>query len=316
MGSRGYNSRAYVSNAPGAFYVAYQGDFGATTPGAPTLTYEAASGSFASETVYVEITWITAAGESVAGASTAVGVTSAEGAIKVVPAAAPTNGATVTGFRVYENTSSGGSGGPVLVLAANSYTAQQTINGVPNAYPASAISGGIQLKSQSVSTSVPPAVDHSGIQPALPSIASDATVDYYFIVPNTGSQWKTQKSVQYMRSDGIADPAGIELSQMDFVQPVYPGSNIASGTSQANWVVNAGSWTVINGYLYQATVGGAVGSTFPTTFAANTAKGSTVTDGSVTWTCFGKAGVIRAVFGNLSGSAAIPAAQAYELFQL
>lgn len=312
-GSKGYDSRAYVSNAPGAFYVVYSGDFGATVPGAPTLTYEAASGSFASETVYVEVTWVTAEGESPAGVSQAVGITSAEGAIKVAQPTVPTNGAAVIGWRIYENTSSGGSGGPVLVLAANSYTAQVTEGSTPNSYPVATTT--VYLKSQSVSTVVPPGVDQSGIQPALPSIASDATVDYYFIVPNTGSQWKQQKKVQYMRSDGTVDPSGIQISQMDFIQPDYPGTLITSGTSQANWVVTVGSWMVMNGYLFQATVGGAVAATFIGWSAFNTTKGATTTDGSVTWTSFGKAGVIRTVFGNLSGSSAVPAAQAYEFFQ-
>lgn len=303
-GSRGYDSRAYVSNAPGAFYVVYSGDFGATVPGAPTLTYEAASGSFASETVYVEVTWVTAEGESPAGVSTAVGITSAEGAIKVVQPTVPTNGAAVIGWRIYENTSSGGSGGPVLVLAANSYTAQVTEGSTPNSYPVATTT--VYLKSQSVSTVVPLTTDGSGIQPALPAITTDNSVDYYFIVPNGGSQWKQQKSVNYMRSDGVADPLGIQWGHMDFIQPVYPG---------VSTVVAANSWMVMNGYLFNATTGGTTASTFIGFSAFNTTKGATTTDGTVVWTSYGKAGLIRSVISNVYASTATPAAQAFEFFQ-
>lgn len=313
-GSRGYDSRAYVSNAPGAFYVAYSGDFGATVPGAPTVAYTASSGSFASSTVYVQITWVTQEGESLPNSAIVeVNAANAQDVLGVTIPTVPTNGETVIGYRIYVNKSSGGTGAPLLVLAANSYTAMQTLGGLANVVPIATTVA--YVKSQPASGVYVPAVDASGIQPALPSIASDATVDYYFIVPNTGSQWKQQKKVQYMRSDGVVDPSGIQISQMDFIQPDYPGTLITSGTSQANWIVTVGSWMVMNGYLFQATVGGAVAATFIGWSAFNTTKGATTTDGSVTWTSFGKAGVIRAVFGNLSGSPAVPAAQAYEFFQ-
>ena len=309
-GSKGYDSRAYVSNAPGAFYVAYTSDFGATGGVGATLTYEASSGSFASETVYVQVTWITANGESLPNAEVGVSVPTAQGAVKVTLPTTPKSGATITGFRLYSATTSTDE---VLVVAANSYTTQSTVSGIANAYPIADTV--VYLKSQSTSSTAPPVVDASGIQPALPYVASDSSVDYYFIVPNTGSQWKQQKSVDYMRSDGVVDPLGIQIGHMDFIQPDYPGTLITSGTSQANWVVTAGSWMVMNGYLFQATVGGAVAATFIGWSAFNTTKGVTTTDGSVTWTSFGKAGLVRTVISNAYASAATPAAQAYELFQ-
>lgn len=307
--SRGYETRAYVSNAPGAFYIVYPGDFGASLPGQPTLTYEASSGSFASETVYVQITWITAEGESLPSAEKGVQVTSAQGAVLVAQPTVPVNGQTVVGWRVYDATTSGHE---ALVVAANSYTAQSTIDGIANAYPVATTN--VYLKNASASSVIPPAVDDSGIQPALVSVGANTTVDEVIIVPNTGSQWKVQKNVELMRTDGVADPAGLIFQHADCEQPSY--ASLTGGATYTSSAISAGAYAVLNGYLFVASVGGNTASAFIGFSAFNLAKGATTTDGTVTWQSLGKSALIKLRFANASATPAIPAAQTYTLFEL
>jgi hypothetical protein len=71
---------------------------------------------------------------------------------------------------------------------------------------------------------------------------------------------------------------------------------------------------VMNGYLFQATVGGTTAATFIGWSSFNTTKGATTTDGSLTWTSLGKAILIRARFANISTTSATPVQQEYDLF--
>lgn len=150
------------------------------------------------------------------------------------------------------------------------------------------------------------AADFGAAQAALPSVAANSTVDYYAIVPNSSAQWKVQKSVNFMRSDGLADPAGIVLSKIDCIQPEYPGVGV---------VVPATTWMVMNGYLFYTTAGGTTAANFPGFSNFNLVKGVSTIDGSVTWVSSGKAALLRFVFGNVSAAPATPVAQNYELFQ-
>ena len=68
-----------------------------------------------------------------------------------------------------------------------------------------------------------PGFNATGIQPPPPSIPGNTSVNYYAIVPNSGSQWKQQKSVDFMKPDGIAETLDVVLNHLDFIQPVYPG---------------------------------------------------------------------------------------------
>jgi len=312
--SKGYNTRAYISGAPGAFAVIGTSDFGVTSGGTgPALTPSASGGSLATTTARVAVAWVTANGISLVTAETTASVTGATGSVSVAKPTTPTTtGAPIIGWLLYS--SSGGAGTPLLNSAGtvqtqiNLVTSQGTFKG----FALATTTVVIQIYGTGAGE---PAVDTSGIQPGLPLVAANSTSDYYAFVPNTGSQWKVQKSVQYMNSDALANPTGIVLSNIACTQPVYPGTAITSGTSQANWVVTAGSWMVLNGYLFQATVGGAVAATFIGFAAFNLTTGKTTTDGSVTWTSFGKAALLRFRFGNTSGTAATPVATAYELFQ-
>ena len=154
--------------------------------------------------------------------------------------------------------------------------------------------------------------DFGTVQAALPAVgaagSATATVDYFAFVPNTGSQWKVQKSVQYMKSDdsNLSDPEGIVLGKIDCVAPVYPG---------VSTVVATGAVIVLNGYAFKATAGGTTAATFIGFSKFNLTKGATTTDGSVTWTSFGKAAWLRFRFANVGSGSATPVAQSYELFQ-
>jgi hypothetical protein len=152
--------------------------------------------------------------------------------------------------------------------------------------------------------------DFGSIQAALPSIAANETADYFAFVPNSGSQWKIQKAVEYMKSDdsSLEDPAGIVLTKIDCIAPAYPG---------VSTVVSTGAVMVLNGYAFKATSGGTTAASFIGFSNFNTVKGATTTDGSVTWTSYGKAAWLRFRFANVSVSSGVaPVAQAYELFQL
>jgi hypothetical protein len=216
----------------------------------------------------------------------------------------PANGQTILGWRIYSSYATG----TEKLNAANDTTNFTTSQGVIAGIAISSNSAATQTILVIGATTSPQTVDNSGIQTALPSVPANSTVDYYAVVPNSGSQWKVQKSVNFMRSDGTTETAGIVLSHLDCISPEYPG------TAQ---VVTAGptSYFVMNGYLFEATTGGTTATTFIGASAFNTTKGKTTADGSVVWTSLGKAALIRFLFGNVSVSAATPVAQAYELFE-
>lgn len=146
----------------------------------------------------------------------------------------------------------------------------------------------------------------NGAQDALPSIAASSTADVFLRVANSGSQWKVQKTVEYARPDNLAETAGIVFGGMDCIQPVYPGT----GT-----VVATNAYTVLNGYLFQATTGGTTAVKFIGFQNFNTVKGATTADGSVVWTSRGKAALVWVRYANVSLSPATPVAQTLVLWQ-
>ena len=332
--SKGYNSRAYVSNAPGAFSLIAASDFGAPIPVIVTAVSQA-TGSIATQThAFVQTTWITAEGESLPSAEATVVLsnTTTQVGIVVTQPIVPTTasnqtGQTILGWRIYSGPTTGSEGLNVTPDTTN-FT-------VTNPAGGTSVIAGIAISSNSSATvaivvlgattrGVPPVVDRSGVQPALPAVTSTAPVLYYAIVPNTGSQWKQQKSVDFMKSDGIADPAGIILNHLDFVQPVYPGASAApqGGTNPPSATytqvsVLPGAWMVLNGNLFQAVnlVSASTAATFIGGAAFAVSKGTLVTDGSVTWQAFGKAGLVRMAFANSETTSRYPATQTYELFQ-
>jgi hypothetical protein len=324
-----YNNRAYVSAAPGAFYLIAASDFGVPAPAAPSGTYHAASGSLVTGTTAIEVTWITAEGVSLASTSTLVGMAAAGGVTVLQPALpAKANGTQeVIGWQILSSNSSSAPGAVLLNIGSSDSTpapaAISTNEGSEIGFLVATTSVLLKLAGAGAAA---PSVDNSGIQNGLPSVAANSGAIYYAVVPNSASQWKQQKSVQHMNSDGIAETSGIVLNTIDFIQPVYPGaSNAPQGGSNppvATYTqvsVAPGAFMVLNGYLFEA-VQAASASTAATTFiglsAFNFSKGSSTTDGSVTWLSRGKAGLARFQFSNVTGSAAVPAARAYELFQL
>lgn len=339
--SKGYNTRAYVSNAPGAFYNILASDFGAPAPGAPTLLVETATGSLTTGTAYVEITWVTAEGVSLPSVQVAAAVPANTDGMKVTRPSVPAVGQqTVTGWQIYSAASSGSEALNTTGLAGATPTTVITTSGsVTGVIPVATTNAIIQAYGTGAA---PALVDRSGIQPALPTnIASDSSVVYYAIIPNTGSQWKQQKSVEFMRSDttlvpdggdaaGVPpqDPAGIMLNHLDYMQPTYPGSTLATFTNGA-WTpsstytqftltaanVSAGVLFVMNGYLFQATAAGTSATNFIGWAAFNTTKFGNTTDGTITWQCLGKAGLMRFSFANVSASSQSVSAQDYEFFQ-
>lgn len=322
VSSKGYSSSYRGSNTPGAYYQILTSDFGANAPAAPTLTLRGATGTLASSTANVKITWITAEGESIASPAAAISISAANDGLTVALPAVPTNGATVIGWRVY---SQGSTGAPLLDSAATSTvpapTAIATTQGSLLGYPIATTS--IFLNSYGTGAGVPN-IDLSGVQPALPSVpaanagaAPGGSADYYFIVPNSGSQWKNYKSVGLMRPDSVVETSGITLNfPLDCQSPLYPGAT--AGSSAFTQVsVAPGTYMVMNQNLFVASQTGSqnIAAAFIGAAAFNVAKGTTVTDGSVTWYCLGKATLVHGRYENATTTAAIPVAQETDLFQ-
>lgn len=319
--TKGYNSSYRGSNAPGAFYQVLTSDFGASAPGAPTLTLRSGTGTLASSTAFVKLTWITAEGVSLPGTLAAISVTAANDGLTVAIPSVPTNGATVIGWQIYSQASSG-----VLLdqAATSSVPAPQNIvttQGVVVGYPIATTS--VFLNSYGTGAAVPN-IDLSGIQPALPSVpaagtasAAGGSADYYFIVPNAGSQWKNYKMVDVARPDSVVETAGISVSfPWDCQSPLYPGATPGS-SAYTQVSVAPGTYMVMNGNLFVASQAGSqnIAAAFIGAAAFAVAKGTTVTDGSVTWYCLGKATLVHARFENTGNAAAIPAAQEFDLMQ-
>lgn len=309
---RGYNSSARTALNPRAFYEVFGTDFGATAPAAPSLAYNSGAGSLAEGTAYVKITWITAQGESLPSAEASQAIAAGSGAVTITQPTVPTNGQTVVGWRVY---SADATGAEALNAATNSTTqAQQSFTVSNGSGGTSTISGfpisttAVQVLIYGAGASVP-LVDRSGIQNALPSVGANTSVDYVLVVPNQGSEWRQQSAVSYIRPDGTAETVGISIGGVDVINPLYPGTstNVTAGTGVSSYIV-------LNGYLYQATTSGETTSTFIGPGAFNQSRGATTTDGSVVWTSLGKASIVRIRFVNSTDSAAVPAAQEYDLF--
>lgn len=305
--SRGYSSSARVSNAVGAYLEVLQADFGVLGGAAPALTPSASGGSLATSTARIAITWITAQGESFPSIEATTAVTGPTGSVSIAQPTPPSvvNGNTVIGWRVYS--SSGGAGSALLNTTGTVQTQVPftTTEGVLYGFPIATTTVVLQLYGTGAAE---PAVDLSGAQPALPLIPANSTIDFNFRAANSGSQWKVQKSVHYMRPEGIADPAGITVGPMDCISPVYPGTS-------ATVVAGQTSYFVMNSTLFIATVSGTTAATFIGGAAFRVPKYSTVVDGSVTWLSLGKAALVRARFSNVSATAAAPSSQEYDIWE-
>lgn len=169
--------------------------------------------------------------------------------------------------------------------------------------------GAVTIAAATVVTAEP-AGSVTNIQNPLPLVPANGTADFVAIVANTGSQWKTQKTVHFARPNGTTETAGIVIDGIDCIAPVYPGTAtpVFSGLGVA-------SYMVLNGYLFQASVSGTTAATFIGFSNFNTAKGALTVDGTVTWLSHGKATIVRIRFGNASIVPATPVAQEYDLWE-
>jgi hypothetical protein len=165
--------------------------------------------------------------------------------------------------------------------------------------------------------------DFGTIQNSLPSVVASDSYGYCFKIPNTGSQWRSQSCVHFVRPDQITETVGVGIESCDVVQPTNPGWNgtVYSPATITGQTINSaactvGIYMVLNGYLYQATnTGSGTQATSPLAPGAfNRTKGATTTDGTVVWTSCGKAVLIVARFSNATAVAAVPTAMQYDFF--
>jgi hypothetical protein len=342
MGNK-YNNRAYTSIPPGAFYHIAATDFGVAVPAAATLVLETGSGSLGTGTTAVAISWITPQGVSLIGATAVLATPTNTDALNVTipsPPAALESGQRVIGWQLYSANST--SLPAAALLAQNTGTTTipvagnvvYTVGQYPLTEPDGAAGGAlgikdivgfllttttILLKSVGVGSAVPQ-FDTSGIQLALPAVPANSGADYYAIVPSAGFQWQQGKSVSYMNPDGIPETEGIALNHLDCVWlPNYPGATISNPPSSAYTQVSVapGAFMSLNQVGFQAvqTSSASTAAAFIGASAFNYSKGSTTTDGGVTWLSLGGPMVqVRFAFTNLTGGTLTPAVRAYELF--
>ena len=320
VSSKGYSSSYRGSNAPGAFYQILTSDFGEPIPGAPTLTVRTASGTISSTTSNVQLTWITAEGVSLPSTNTGILVNSADGGVSIVQPTVPANGSPVIGWQVYSQ----GSTGAPLLNTAGIVPAPVSIKTNGGTVTGFAVATTTLFQNSFGTGAGVPTIDQSGIQPALPTVpayntgaAPGGTADYYFIIPNSGSLWKNYKAVGVMRPDSVVETSGISAAYpFDCQSPLYPGATPGSATYTQESVA-PNTYMVMNGNLFISTQTGSqnTAGTFIGGAAFNVAKGTIVTDGSVTWLCLGKATLVHARFENSTSSAATPVAQEYDLWQ-
>lgn len=314
--SRGYITSYRGANAPSAFYDITLSTFGEPAPATPSLTYHSGSGSLASSTAYVKVTWVTAEGVSLPSAEASVLVSASTGAVTVAQPTVPTVGATIIGWQIYSEASTTGEALNTAATSSSPSPSSLAVNGgTVTGYPVATTS--VLLEVYGTGAAVP-TIDGSGIQAAYPSVPANTTLDYYFVVPNSGSQWKVYKPVHYIQPDGGTQTTGVSIGYgFDCLSPVYPGATPGTATYTQASVAN-GTYMVLNGILFQATQAGTqnTAATFIGSAAfQNIAKGSTVTDGSVTWTSRGRAVLVRAQFENVTATAAVPEQQNVALFQ-
>ena len=315
--SRGYTTSSRTSVPVSAFYAVFTGDFGEQAPAAPSLTYEAGSGSLATGTAYVEVTWITQEGVSLPSAQAAVAISASTGAVQVTQPTVPTNGEAVIGWQIF---SSGTSGSEELnTVAASSTPAPVSISTNQGNVTGYKVATTSVLVGVYGTGAVPPTIDQSGVQPALPSIAANHSADYYFIVPNASSKWKNYNPVEVTRPDSVTETTGIMLSlPLECQSPLYPGATPGSSTyTQVS--VAPGTYMVMGGNLFISNQVGSqnIAATFVGSAAFQVAKGTVVTDGSVTWLCLGKATLVHARFSNIlsGGNPIAPTAMEYDLME-
>lgn len=275
------------------------------------LAYNAAGGSLGSGTAHCKITYVTAQGETTPSSDVTVSISSGSGAFTITFPVLPSatsgspeiNAAPILGWRVYSASST-----TTLLNATTDFdsttqgilkTIVTTQGSIANVIPITATTAQVQVYGTGAGV---PVVNRSGIQQPLPSITANSSTDVFLVV---NRQFKTQKEVNWIRPNSSADAAGVAPALMDCVAPLWAASTAYS----------AGSFITVGQIVFWATTGGTSASSIPAGLGTTRTKGSTVTDNTVTWTCLGEGSLVRSRFVNMTGSAAQPIAQEYDLFQ-
>lgn len=293
-----------------AYYPIAQTDWGVVGGGAaPTKAVNAdGTGGMGMGTTRFCITWITAQGESTRSLEDTQAVNATDALTLTIPAA-PTNGAAVIGFRIY--TSQGAANSCLLNTAAlstvqaqqNFTTTQGTLLGFPIATTA--------VKVLLLGTGAgQPTLNRSGVQPPLPSCAANTTTSILCYVP---LNFSVSRAALVTVPNANAETAGLGLVSATCVAPLWPASTAVVAGDNPTAIV-------INSNLFICSVAGttAAANAFPAGFATAIASqtiGTTVTDNTATWIYYGKRKCVRMNWENLTGSAAVPAINEYNLWQ-
>lgn len=303
--------------SPGcAYYPVARQDWGVLAPGATgtafsagaNLAASASGGSLATTTGAFKITWITVIGESLPSVEATVSVTGTTGSVTVSLASigslntgAQLNAQPIVGWKIYSGSGAGNElaneAAAGLSVALSSLVTQRgaTVTYIPIA----TTSAVVKVYGAGVA---PPVVNMSGIQYALPAIATNATSDLFVKVP---VPFNVSRITNYDRPNAIADGSGISLQAVDCLAPLWAAST----------AFNAGDFIVVGNILFQCTIAGTTSSAANVPNFVGSAQYGTVTDNGATWTNLGRWHLLRLRFANLSGGTVQPTANEYDFLQ-
>jgi hypothetical protein len=302
-----------------AYYPVARQDWGVLAPGATgtafsagaNLTNVGSGGSLATSTAAVKLTWVTALGESLPSVEATISVTGGpSGSVTVALASigsqntgAQLNAQPIIGWNIY---SGNGAGNELLNAAAAGLSVAlstlTTKRGATLTYiPIATTSATVKVYGAGAA---PPVVDTSGVQVALPAIATNVTADVNVRVP---VPFNPNKITLYERPNATADASGISVDAVDCVAPPWP---------QSTAVTQNTSYIVINNVLWQCIVSGTTGSSVPNFAALSNTQYATITDNGATWQNLGRFHLLTLRFANLSASSNVqPTANEYDFWQ-
>lgn len=316
------NKYNYPNRSAGAFQSFFNiaaSDFGVLAPGTTgtafsagaNLAASASGGSLATTTGAFKISWVTAYGESLPSVEATVAVTGATGSVTVSLASVGStntgtqlNAAPIIGWNVYSGSGAGNeqkNTGTNADLSVATLTSEVLPDGSTLTFiPIATTSVVVKVYGNGA---VPPVVNNSGLQLAMPAVGAATTADLDIKVP---FGFKPQMYTAMKRPAVTSDTAGETPDAIDCLAPSWAASAAFA----------AGAFIVVGSKIFQCTVAGTTGTAPNVPNFAGVAKYGTITDNTATWKSYGSGRIVRLRFGNNTAAAVQPTANEYDLFQI